>query len=131
MIHFKLYYIPTNEMIYQISELYDIAGELTLNYTQLPKVAREHFILEHLVEELYNTNELEGVKSSKMEIASGVRNVHLKSRNKKRFDSMIKLYMKLLFNEVKSPASVNDVRAIYNNITEDEIGKTENKYTPM
>src|SRR5690625_3273701 len=43
-------------------------------FSKLPNVAKDQFVLESIVEELFHTNELEGVGSSKVEIANSVRN---------------------------------------------------------
>lgn len=121
---YELYYIPTNEMLHRIAEIYKVSGELNLNYHKLPIVAKDQFILESLVEELYKTNELEGVKSSKAEIATSVKSIQLKKTDKKRFDSMIKSYRDLVSRKVSLPTSAKDIRSIYDNITEGEISET-------
>src|SRR5699024_5653719 len=64
---------------------------------------------------------LEGVKSSREEIARSAKEIELKTKRKKRFNSMITSYMQILNDEVSLPESVNDIRTIYDLITDGEI----------
>jgi len=80
---FELYYVPTNNIIDMVAKIYKLSGELNFIFNQLSKVAKDHFILECLVEELFNTIELEGVKCSKEEIARSVKTVKMKKMIKR------------------------------------------------
>lgn len=122
---FQLYYIPTNQMINKIADIYKLSGELNEIAGTLPPVASHQFILECIIEELFNTNELEGVKSTKGEIARSVREVQLNKQKKKRFKSMIKSYLNLTSGNEKLPESPTDIRRIYDEITEGEIEDDE------
>lgn len=122
---YELFYIPTNKMIGKIAEIYRVSGELNLIFNKLPSVAKDQFIMECLIEELYNTNELEGVHSIKKEIARSVRNVQLKNKNKIRFNSMVMSYMNLIKGDKSTPIYPEDIRKIYDEITEGEIEEDE------
>src|SRR5690625_1663784 len=69
----NLYYDHTNKMIAKVAHIYKISGELNKIFSKLPSVAKYQFITECLIEELYHTNDLEGVFSTKAEIAESVR----------------------------------------------------------
>lgn len=122
---FNLYYIPTNEMINKVSKIYRISNELNDVSESLPAIAKDQFIFERLVEELYNTNELEGVRSTRDEIARSVREVRLNRNNKKRFHSMIKSYQGLINGDLTLPKIPKDIRKIYDEITKEEIDAEE------
>ena len=122
---FGLYYIPTNDMLNKISQIHRVSSNLNNIYKALPPVAKEQFIYELLVEELYHTNELEGVKSTKKEIANSVKEVTLNTNEKKRFHSMVKAYFDLINEEITLPEKPNDIRKIYDDITKGEIDKKE------
>lgn len=122
---YRLYYVPTNEMINNISEIYRISGELNSTSKKLPPVARKQFVMECLIEELFNTNELEGVKSTRGEIAQSVREVQLNNKDKKRFKSMVKSYVNLTNDNGELPEFSADIRKIYDEITEGEIKENE------
>lgn len=122
---YELFYVPTNRIIDVVSKIYKLSSELNYMYNQLPSVAKDQFISECLVEELFHTNELEGVKSSRDEIAKSVRNVKMKKRDNRRFYSMVKLYMNLTNSEIFFPRNPVDIRNIYDEITEGEIEESE------
>lgn len=123
---YELYYVPSNNMLNMISELYKISREFNNTFNNLlPTVAQKQFVNECLVEELYNTNELEGIRSSREEIARSTKDVMLNKKTKKRFENMIKLYICLLNNDYKLPKNPRDIREIYDDITNGEIEKQE------
>lgn len=118
---YELYYLPTNEIIDLITEIFETVQILNYTFYKLPRIARAQFINQCIIEELYHTNDLEGVKSSREEIARSAKEIELKTKRKRRFNSMITSYMQLLNNEVSLPESVNDIRTIYDLITDGEI----------
>lgn len=122
---YELYYIPTNEMLRMISELHLISGEFNRTFNRLPPVAQNQFVNECLVEELYNTNELEGIQSTREEIAKSTKDIKLNRKSKKRFESMIKSYLGLINNDIRRPKMPKDIREIYDDITNGEIDHEE------
>lgn len=122
---FELYYIPTNSMLEKVCKIYKISSELNQTFRSLPSIAKDQFIFERIVEELFNTNELEGVKSTRKEIAKSVREVKLNKSKKRRFHSMIKSYQGLINGDISIPRAPRDIRTIYDEITEKEIESSE------
>ncbi|MBR7798233.1 MAG: Fic family protein [Bacillota bacterium] len=122
---FDLYYVPTIDMLKKCSAIHKTAGNLRFIFEKLPAVAKDQFIRECVVEELYNTNQLEGVRSTKEEIARSVRDAKSNTKDKKRFSSMVNSYLNLLYGDTDTPLYPKDVRSIYNNIIEGEISKNE------
>ncbi|MFB5268257.1 Fic family protein [Paenibacillus enshidis] len=118
---YELFYIPSNEMIKTVSKIHLISAEFQKKFDALPKAAQNQFINECLVEELFNTNELEGVKSTREEIARSTKEIQLNKKSKKRFGSMIKSYLTLITDDVHFPKKPQDVREIYDHITEGEL----------
>ena len=123
---FDLYYIPTNNMINQITKIYTVSNQLNRTYEKLPGVARNQFLYESIAEELYHTNQLEGVKSSRAEIIDSMKHIQLNTKDKTRFNSMIQMYQSLMTENISIPESPKDIRKIYDKITDGEI-KGENK----
>lgn len=121
---FPLYYVPTNSLIILINEIYRQDTLLKTLNMALPPIAQENFIFDCLMEELYNTNDLEGVRSSKEEIIRSAR-VLKNSKVKKRFSSMIASYNKLLSDELEKLKSPGDIRKIYDHIVDEEIDDFE------
>lgn len=122
---YELYYVPTNKMLEMVSKIHVISNSFLQTFQILPTVAQKQFINECLVEELYNTNQLEGIRSTREEIARSAKEVKLNKKTKTRFASMIKSYLRLLNNDIELPESAKDIRAIYDEITNGEIEQQE------
>lgn len=123
---YELYYVPSNKMLKMVSQLYMISRDFNNTFNKLPNVARNQFINECIVEELFNTNELEGIRSSREEIARSTREIVFNNKkSKKRFESMIKSYLRLLTNDYQLPKDSKDIRKIYDDITNGEIETEE------
>lgn len=122
---FELFYIPTNEILNKISNVYRMSREFTNTLKQIPKVAQQQFINECLVEELFNTNDLEGIRSTREEIARSAKSIQLNKKTSKRFESMIKSYLRLLNQEFELPKHAQNIRQIYDDITSGEIDEQE------
>lgn len=123
--NYDLYYLPTNKMIHLISKIKSHANHIQKDFDKIPGVARKAFIEELITDELYSTNELEGVKSSRKEIAKSLRDVE-SGKKKTRFFSLIRSYMSL-FNEGEDslPKEAGDIREIYDLITKEEIDQAD------
>lgn len=122
---FNLYYVPTEQIILLISNIYKIAQQINEISYRLPDLAKEQFVLETLVDELYHTNEIEGVKSSRAEIVDSVKSIQRKKDQKIRFDSMITAYYRLINKDYVLPESLWEVRHIYDEIIKGEVAKKE------
>ncbi len=122
---YNLYYIPTNRMLSQVSQIQILSRSLNNIFDGLPEVAQEQFLLECLVEELFNTNELEGVKSTKEEIAKSAREAKYNKVSKRRFQSMASLYLSLVNGKISLPKTPLDIRSLYDNIAKGEIEENE------
>ena len=120
--NFELYYIPTNEMILKIDKIYFLDQILQSYSRMLPGVAKDAFLFDIISEELFSSNELEGVKSSKREIAESAKKIAAgKNLKNARMHSMIKSYFKLQDGSIDLPKIPQDVRTMYDYITEGEI----------
>jgi len=119
---FPLYYIPTNRMLEETSQIYKnnyLINEIA--NVELPEVASSCFIRESLIDEMQNTNDLEGVRSTHKELDVGLTSVEEKDSKSVRFKGMAKLYLKLLFEDDISINIPEDIRKIYDELTSDEI----------
>lgn len=119
--NYELYYIPSFEMLKLTEEIFGIDQKIQDVYAYLPTVAKKQYILECIIDELQNTNEIEGVRSSREEIVRSARALSIDSHESKRFVSMITSYEKLSSNELTIIDSPKDIRKIYDYLLEDEI----------
>lgn len=119
---FPLYYIPTNRMLEETGYIYKnnyLINEIA--NVELPAVASTCFIRESLIDEMQNTNELEGVRSTHKEIDIGLTSAEEKDSKPVRFKGMAKAYLKLLFEDDIHINMPEDIRKIYDELTEDEM----------
>ncbi|THF76225.1 Fic family protein [Cohnella fermenti] len=123
--HYELYLVPTLKMISLTSRIYRTSAQFENVFRGLPPIAQRQFINECIAEELFHTNDLEGIKSNKEELIRSTRDIFLNKNTKKRFDSMIKSYFSLLNQDVDFPRSASNYRAIYDDITKGEIEADE------
>ncbi|QQY80068.1 hypothetical protein EDD65_101113 [Keratinibaculum paraultunense] len=84
---FELFYIPTNKTINLIQKITLYDKELEEKFNILPGVAKTKFLIEIVADELYSTNELEGIKSSRKEIVESTKSIIFNEESKnKRFN---------------------------------------------
>lgn len=123
---FPLYFIPEISMLNLCNQVQENDAKLLNLFTKLPDIAKKKFIDECIVDELQNTNEIEGVKSSREEIVRSVRALENNKKNKNsRFQSMIISYDKLINGKLNPIDSPQDIRKIYDYLLENEIDKED------
>lgn len=123
---FELFYIPTNKTINLIQKIMAYDKELDHKVDSLPGLALNKFLLETITEELYSTNELEGVKSSRQEIAKSTKSLMSSKPSKNiRLHSLISSYLELMNKSPQLPTTMEDYREIYDQITHGEIKQAE------
>lgn len=89
--------------------------------TNLPSVANDQLFFNTLIFELQSTNDIEGIRSSKKEIGEAVDNVINKSlQEDKRFEGLVKQYLKLNNGRFNSINKVEEFREIWNELVGDE-----------
>lgn len=98
-------------------------------WSQIPGVMRWDYIRHSISEELFATNELEGVRSTRKEtqdaVAAAERAREAGDESKARFSEFAKLYLNLTDDEASFPRGVAGIRDIYNKVTLGEIDKND------
>ncbi|MDV6377158.1 Fic family protein [Sporosarcina sp. GW1-11] len=118
---YPIYYLPTSKIIDEISNIYKLNQQIMRIFGVLPGIAQNSYIFDCLVAEMQNTNEIEGVRSSREELARSVRELNKGSKKKLRFSSMVNSYTKLLSNDLDLLESAEDIRKIYDYVVLEEI----------
>ncbi|GHU37097.1 hypothetical protein FACS1894193_01370 [Bacilli bacterium] len=91
--------------------------------SKLPGVARHQFYNEKLSLAIQSTDEIEGIKTTREEINSAKKAVLKKITKKVRLQSTVKLYQDIIENKSLHITTFEDVRSIYDELTEGEIDK--------
>ncbi|GAB2021210.1 Fic family protein [Pseudolactococcus yaeyamensis] len=91
--------------------------------SKLPGVARHQFYNEKLSLAIQSTDEIEGIKTTREEINSAKKAVLKNATKKVRLQSTVKLYQDIIENKSLHITTFEDVRSIYDELTEGEIDK--------
>lgn len=118
---YEIFYIPTPEIDFLKDQIFHNSKEISKQITNLPSVANDQLFFNTLIFELQSTNDIEGIRSSKKEIGNAVNNVINKSiQEDKRFEGLVKQYLKLRENEFNSITKVEEFREIWNELLRNE-----------
>lgn len=123
---YPLFYRASNELLLAVERIYRQDVSLQDLGGKLPDLAKRDFLSTLIVEEIFNSNEIEHVRSTRQEIARSVRDVLAdKPNSKHRFNSMAHSYFGLTNGEMKRPQTLQDLRTIYDYITAGEIAEDD------
>lgn len=126
-----LYFLPTlytMKLVNKIEKYSSLLRELSI---LLPEGAKESLYDDIIANELFSTNQIEGIKSSKMEIVQSMKSIRENDHKKPRFYSMLKSYLNILYSDNLLPRTTKDVREIYDNITASEIDEKNKIEGPL
>jgi len=87
----------------------------------LPQITQDNIFYHFLVEEIQASNDIEGVVSTRKEIREAISAVLKKSKEEKRFKSLVYQYMNFQKSQFGSINKIEEVREIYDNLLSDEL----------
>lgn len=106
-----------------VTEIYRLDKKIQTLSGRLPEAARMQYVKECLISEIQDTNDIEGVVSTRQEIRDILD--QLSARRDERLFGMVNRYQFLLQNQnfdLRSPA---DVRRIYDDLVSEEIRRSD------
>lgn len=127
---YPIFFLETREVNYLVSQVYKLSREIAaLTHSKdLPVIAQSSFINSLLTNEIYFTNQIEGVRTNKEQIGTIIGEINTTDKlNKaprkkaKRLESTVKLYNDSLKGELIQINAPNDLRTIYDKLLEKEI----------
>ena len=129
--------VPSGELFVAMPrEMSILTEEILLNETRiaqlwgsLPDRARQVYIDHAISEEIFASNEMEGVRSTRRETAAAVEAAKQDTENSResiaakgvRFGEFARLFFTLTSEDAALPATLDDIRMIYDKITYGEI----------
>lgn len=119
--YFNLYYVPTSEIINLVSSIEKNNSNFTNLLNTLPNVATESLHRDIIVNELYSTNQIEGIKSNKQEIVRSMREFKANLKKDIRFKNMLNSYFGILHGKNNLPEVPKDIKTIYEMIADEEV----------
>jgi len=118
------------KLAYDIVKLDKLVAKLS---AALPGVAKEQYSKKCLIDEIVLTNKIEGVHSSRKEIADALEILEKQSTEKgkhHRFVGLVNKYLKLLTEEEIPLTTCQDIRNIYNEVFLAEVISEDPQNTP-
>lgn len=128
---YNLFLVPIPELTKLRLEIEDNSKLITKIVNELPPIASSHFFLRMLIEEIKSTNNIEGVKTTRLEIKEAIQHAEDHSRKKVRLQSFVNMYLKIQNGDSLKINSIEDVRTIYDFLLAEEIdskNKPDGKY---
>lgn len=122
---FPLFIVPLKELAILTEAITDNSKTIENLSDQLPKLAGTQFFYDTLSNEIISTNEIEGVRSTRKEVAKAIEAVENNNFKNIRLASTVKMYMATFEDrniQIKSPA---DIRLIYDRLLDNEIANDD------
>lgn len=98
-------------------------------WNQIPGIMHWAYIRHSISEELFATNEMEGVRSTRKETQDAVeaagRALREGDESKARFGEFAKLYLNLTDRDSALPSGIADIRDIYDKVVLDEVDESD------
>ncbi|MDQ7156734.1 Fic family protein, partial [Staphylococcus warneri] len=107
---FNLYYIPTSKILNLVNDIEKNNSKLIEHTINLPEAATESLHKDIIVNELFSTNQIEGVKSSKQEIVNSMKEIKENPKKVVRFKSMLNSYLGILYEQNELPKTPKDIK---------------------
>ena len=127
--HFKIendyaFFYYHNEIMNIIYNINKLDKEVTNILNMLPGIAREEYKKRSLIDEIFFTNEIEGVVSTRKEISEVIDDIESKAKEKNRIHSLVHKYLMLNTNN-DNIMNLEDIRKTYDELVLDEIDKDD------
>lgn len=117
-----MFCLVTPDIARLIERIMDHENRARQVWRSLPGAVQYHYLRTMIVEEIYATNDIEAVYSTRQEIADVLDAVQGGAvSEQRRFREMARLYSALSDNTVEPPGTIEDIRRIYDDVTDGEI----------
>lgn len=111
-----------------LTEIQLLTEEITRNSTRikdladlLPQVAKEQFYREQLYQSVISTDDIEGIKTTRREVADALKSLENSRKEKVRLASTIRLYDDIRKDSFLAIDKLEVIRQIYDELTDGEI----------
>jgi len=124
----QAFFVRTAEIAEIIFQIQKVDKSISILCSKLPGVAIDQFKKRCLIDEIILTNKIEGVYSTRREIASilyALERTAKEKRKRVRFRGLVEQYLKLLSNERIVVETCEDVRMLYDELVLAEVVEEE------
>lgn len=120
---YPLFVVPLLEIQVLMQEIQDKSKTIQMLADSLPNVAKEQFYREQLYKAVVNTNEIEGIRTTRKEVSDALDALLNKHSRQIRLFSTVRMYYDTLLNSTLKIENLETIREIYDELTEGEIEK--------
>ncbi|BDR57135.1 Fic family protein [Xylocopilactobacillus apis] len=120
-VQYEIFLLPAPQILKLSEEIYSISLDIEIRLKQLTEFAQDQLFYNSLIEELYSTNDIEGVRSSRQEISDTVDRLKRNDVGSVRFAGLVKLYENFQKEKYSSIHNVKDFREIWNELVSSEV----------
>ena len=124
---YPAFVVVDTEMMKLISQILMIDKQLYIMQSDLPIVALDNFKHKCLVDEVKQTNDLEGVASTRKEINDIL---YRRTRGSSRLKGIVNKYAMLLYDNDIALSSCSDIRKLYDELVLPEIKQSDSENIP-
>lgn len=115
---YELFYVPTTETSLLMEKIYQNEKAHSELAQDIPGAALQSYLYTLIIDEIFSTNEIEGVRSTRQEILEALES---EPQENKRFREMARLYSSLAEDREKIPQSIKEIRSLYDELLEGEL----------
>lgn len=116
-----LFCCVTAELSAKVERIFTYELDIARLWAELPAVARRHYLFNLLLSEVVATNEIEGIHSTRREVAEALEKMQGGSKHK-RLHEFSQLYFRLAHGgQLRFPATLRDLRELYDQLLASEI----------
>lgn len=118
---YPLFSVPLPDILLLSESIMENSRQITALAQSLPKVAHNQFYQEQLTKAIISTNEIEGVHTTRKEVLDAFESLVGPGKKKVRLQSTLQMYQDILNSEDIRIDSLEDIRELYDKLTEGEI----------
>ena len=129
----QAFFVQTTEVTSRIFQILKADKRISVLSKELPGIAIGHFTKRCLIDEIFLTNKIEGVYSTRREIAvvlEELNNPEKSGAKRRRFYGLVAKYEKLIEKEIVPLDTCEDIRALYDEIVLPEVAAEDPSNIP-
>lgn len=117
-----MFCMMTPEITVSIERIMKLENMARNAWSRMSTGVQRHYLRSMIIEEIHATNDIESVYSTRQEIAEVLDAVQgVTETDRRRFREMARLYNALWDQDIVAPATLDDIRTVYDEVTGGEI----------
>ena len=118
---YPLFVVPIMEIQLLSQKIIELSSTITDLANDLPDVAHQQFYNEQLFNAIISTNEIEGIGTTRKDVAAAIEALNKDKKEKLKHKSTVRMYLDILSEDYLNITELTHIREIYNALTSGEI----------